>query len=75
MKTLKIAGILVVLSLIMTAFMPVVTAHSIERDYAEIAQNMEIKQTSDDGTVSTYIATYKISDTETRYYLNFATFG
>lgn len=64
----KFVGILIALLLVSTTFMPAVAAQSDGQQDEKCAPTMETKLISDDGTVSTYTSTYKISDTKTRYF-------
>lgn len=70
MKHMKLGGFLVVLLLISTTFMPLVSAAETNQEMAKIADKLQVSQVSGDEKTGEYVATYKVSDTETKtYYL------
>jgi hypothetical protein len=69
MKLFRLSVFLVVLLLISTAFIPLVSAAETNQEMAKIADKLQMTKVSDDGKVSEYTATYKVSDSVTKTYL------
>jgi hypothetical protein len=69
MKFYKLSVFLVALLLVSTAFIPLVSAAATNREMATIAEKLRMTKVSDDGKVSEYTATYKVSDSVTKTYL------
>lgn len=76
MEILRIAGLLIILTLIATAFIPVVAAQSPDKGDVQvtdgsprlIAPDANITLVSDYGNTSIYRATFRLSENEARYY-------
>jgi len=69
MKLYKLSVFLVALLLVSTAFIPLVSAAGTNQAMAKVAEKLQMTKVSDDGKVSEYTATYKVSDSVTKTYL------
>lgn len=66
MKFYKSSVFLVALLLILTAFFPVVSAAETDKEMATIADKLQVSEVSGDTGTGEFIATYKVSDNETK---------